>query len=103
MSSVLYVNTTSLLRLVGLRDRDGDLVLAATVELTELNDRNGDAVTGISLPLSLAAVGDGSYEGEIPETVDVAAGDTLKARVVATFGALVATFFERVLVREHSE
>lgn len=106
MPSVLYLGNTMVLRLEGLRNRDGELVTGADVNLIDLIDSDGDDVAaseGITLPLPLVDQGGGNYEAQLPAISDLEAGANLFGTVHALVGgATDGEWVERFMVRERS-
>lgn len=75
--STIAVGSTTLVKVNGLRDSDGNYQNNATVTIESLTERvSGDAVSGISVPFTLTYVtsSNGDYRGEIPETLGVTDG-----------------------------
>lgn len=94
--STLHPNTSSVVILEGLRNREGEFVTDATVQLTALENRRGDTVGGIDLPLAMDHIEEGRYEGPIPGLAIVPGLYT--ARIVATSGQLSREWTETVIV-----
>lgn len=99
-NNVWYVNSTMIIRLSSLVDQDGDPVEDATVEMTECVDCDGDTPEGLSLPVTLTHDADGTYEATLDEEIEIDAGDTLYAKIVATSGATVREFNTIIRCRE---
>ena len=100
--STLYVGNTSVLRLTGLRDQDGEAQVGATVTLESFADRSGVDVSGISLPAVFSDIGGGTYELQIEDDLGAIAGTWYTARiraVSATGAVLVADERVRAAVR----
>ena len=92
MSNVWYVNSTMIIRLNDLVDQDGDPVETATVEMTECVDCDGNTPSGLSLPVTLTHDSEGTYEATLDDEIEIEAGETLYAKIVATAGATTREF-----------
>jgi hypothetical protein len=84
-STVSY-GSSILLRMVGLRDNQGNYQNNATVRLLSFTQRAGGAVAGISYPLALTYVpaSNGNYQVELPAGINLLAGRIYVAILEAT-------------------
>lgn len=96
-SSAIYTGNSSVIIAEGLKDRAGAAITNATVRLTALVDRRGRDVTGITLPLAMSHVSGGTYEGELPDDMNIQAGQVYKATVTADVAGVVAEWTETLI------
>jgi len=83
---ILYVNNDHIVEIQGLRDAEGRLVAGATAEATLYENDGETPVPGVSWPLSLTYTGDrGIYRGDLPPTLDVAAGKRYELLIRAEY------------------
>ena len=101
-ASAIYTGNSSVMIAEGLKDRDGTAITNATVQLTALVDNRGRDVTGVSLPVALSHVGDGTYEGELPDNMGIRAGSTYKATVVAVASGVTAEWEETLIAQKRT-
>lgn len=98
MHSSIYTGTSSMVRVEGLATRAGTPITNATVTATTLTDRRGRAVFGFD-PVTLAHVGDGTYEGEIP-AVAVTPNRIYMLTIEAESGALDGQWTETLIAQQ---
>jgi hypothetical protein len=77
----------------------GDPVTTATVIAT-IYDAANNVVTGVTFPVSLTHVGNGTYRAFINETLNVVAGQAIRIEVTATDAGSVRVFNLRLVVQE---
>jgi hypothetical protein len=84
-ASAIYVgDNTHIVEVLELEDNLGEPELNATVEMTALVDvATSEAVTGVTLPLALAHVSGGNYQGIIDPGMDIVAGRKYAATISA--------------------
>jgi hypothetical protein len=88
--STIYLGSTTLVKVNGLRDTDGNYQNNATVTIESLTDRvTGQAVTGITVPFSLSYVtsSNGNYQGVISDSLGVVEGGQYIAILKAELGS----------------
>jgi hypothetical protein len=91
-------NSTLLVTIPALVDDDATAVVAATVQITGITDTGGDAVGADEMPITLAHVSAGKYEGSIPHDIGMANGRRYTVTIQATSGSLVRTWRQPVVV-----
>lgn len=97
--SAIYTGNSSVIIAEGLKDRTGAAITTATVRMTALVDNRGRAVTGVDVPLAMSHVGDGDYEGELPDNMGIRAGNIYKATVTADVAGVVAEWTETLVAQ----
>jgi hypothetical protein len=87
-TNIWYVDSTMILELRNLTDGiTGDPVTTATVTATLL-DSTGAQVSGITWPISLVHVAEGTYRGAAPYQVQVTDKGKYTARIFATIAGV---------------
>jgi hypothetical protein len=97
--SILFVGSnTSIIEVRGLADHEGNLVLDATVECTDIRERDtGLSVAGVPTPITLNHVGEGLYQASLLGTpFDAGRWYVAIIHAVTPVEQLEGEFFEHV-------
>jgi hypothetical protein len=98
-SSAIYTGNSQVIIADGLKDRDGAAITNGTVRLVALVDNRGRDVTGVTLPLAMSHVGEGVYEGALPDDLGIRAGSIYKATVTADVAGVVGEWTETLVAQ----
>jgi hypothetical protein len=66
LHSSIFLGTSSVVRVAGLTTREGTPIPNATVRVMSVVDKFGNSISGPTYPVTLAPLGGGDYEVEIP-------------------------------------
>lgn len=101
MTERIYLDNDHVVKLDGLKDKDGVAVTSATVECRIL-DSDKQEVSGITWPLALSHVSDGNYEVVLDKAVDLTLNSLHFLEVTAVQGGTEAMWRERIIAAERS-
>lgn len=101
---ILFLDNDTILRLKGLKDDKGAFINVAAVTLTIFDLKNVE-VSGISWPVGMPFIvgSNGDYEFQIDDALpNFILNREYKAKIVATIGADVSTYWKYFTARERA-
>jgi len=96
MGDTLLLENDNRLRVIGLRDDEGNLISAADIKVVEIVRACGEPLVGAGFPIPLVFEEPGQFSGIIPHTLEASRGEH-EALILITAAGLTARIYKRLV------